>query len=61
MSTMTTRGRPRPPVQTKLAPDYRAILAMRLDLLAGFHLQQGFHGAAELLAVRAEKLREGVR
>ena len=40
------------------AVDYRAILARRLDVLAGCELQHGHHGAAEHLARRAEALRE---
>ena len=39
--------------------DHRAILARRLDMLAGCELQHGHHLAAEHLARRAQALRAG--
>lgn len=41
--------------------DHRAILARRLDLVAGIELQHGHHRMAEHLAHRAARLREGAR
>ena len=43
---------------TPIAVDHRAILARRLDLLAGCELQHGHHHAAEHLARKAQALRE---
>ena len=40
------------------ALEHRAILARRLDMLAGCELQHGHHLAAENLARRAQALRE---
>lgn len=40
------------------AADHRAILAQRLDMLAGAELQHGHHAAAERLAWRAAALRQ---
>ena len=41
--------------------DHRAILARRLEVLAGCELQHGHHAAAELLAHRAAALREAAQ
>ena len=41
--------------------DHRAILARRLEVLAGCELQHGHHAAAERLAWRAAALREAAR
>ena len=41
--------------------DDPAILARRLDRLADHNLHLGFHLAAEMLAHRAARLREGAR
>ena len=43
------------------ALDHHAILARRLDILAGCELQHGHHLAAEHLAQRAQALREAGR
>lgn len=52
----TYRRREAAPVVTH--QDHRAILARRLDLMAGIELQQGHHLAAEHLARRAAEMRE---
>lgn len=51
----------RTPAPTITAGDHRAILARRLDMLAGAELQHGHHAAAERLAWRAAALRQGVQ
>ena len=57
----TTPKRRRKPSRTTPTPDHRAILARRLDVLAGAELQHGHHHAAERLAWRAAALREASR
>jgi len=41
--------------------DHRAILARRLDMLAGCELQHGHHAAAEHLARQAAAVREAAQ
>ena len=55
------RKRRKTTVLPTLALDHRAILARRLDMLAGCELQHGHHLAAEHLAQRAQALREAGR
>ena len=59
-----TSNRPtrrRKPAQTIPTPNTRAIIARRLDMMAGIELQHGHHLAAERLAWRAEEMREAGR
>lgn len=60
--SLSPRKRPtrrRKSVQTVTSTvDHRAVLARRLDMLAGCELQHGHHLAAEHLARRAQALRE---
>ena len=66
-SNLSSSSRKQPPRRRKLvhtiiaAVDHRAILARRLDILAGCELQHGHHLAAEHLAQRAQALREAGR
>ena len=50
------KAAPVPPPQ-----NHRAILARHRAMWAGILLQQGFHGAAEVLDARAAELRESAR
>ena len=66
MTTTTPKRRRKPAPTTAqtsrrqdVVPDPHVSLARRLATLADLHLQQGFHAAAELLALRAERVREG--
>ena len=55
-NTTPKRREPAPAINT--SNDHRAILARRLEILAGCELQHGHHAAAERLAWRAAALRE---
>ncbi len=57
-SPRQTKRRRKPAQTVTLAVDHRAILARRLDILAGCELQHGHHLAAERLALRAQAIRE---
>lgn len=57
--TTNTKLRHRKVASSKASTlDHRAILARRLDLIAGIELQHGHHRQAERLAWRAAELRE---
>lgn len=51
----------RPAMQATLKPDARAVLARRLEVLAGCELHHGHHDVAERLSWRAAALREAAR
>ena len=61
MRTNTKLRRRKATPSNTSALDHRAILARRLDLIAGIELQHGHHRVAELLAHRAARLREAAR
>ncbi len=61
MPKNTTLKPRRPAPAATSTHDHRAILARRLEVLAGCELQHGHHAAAERLAWRAAALREGAR
>ena len=61
MSKSVTPKRRKPAPSVTTAHDHKAILARRLEVLAGCELQHGHHAAAERLAWRAAALREAAR
>lgn len=61
MPKNTTPKPRRPTPAATPTHDHRAILARRLEVLAGCELQHGHHAAAEHLAWRAAALREAGR
>ena len=61
MITSTKPKRRKTPTTISCNPDRQAILARRLDLLAGCELQHGHHLAAERLARLADDLRAAIR
>jgi len=58
MSKHSTPKRRKPTPAATPTHDHKAILARRLEVLAGCELQHGHHAAAERLAWRAAALRE---
>lgn len=61
MPNKTTLKRSKPALAAKSPAYNQAILARRLEILAGCELQHGHHAAAERLAWRAAALREAGR